>query len=1079
MPTAYESWYATGIRVKTRIVTNGCLNPLYSGDSNIMLANRMSVVVRAWACAAIFCVATVSASAHPFPDVHLGVAPAPAATAPIETVAGTVKELVIDNRVTGQTTRQVALLLDDGHTVALNGKGLDALTQNQRVQANGQLSGDTLFLTAYHAVAGGAALAKVAPQVEGTLAMVHADNFDQGRSSYSYVVRGDDGSTTPLQLGVMPDSLQIGMRVVAAGTTASDGFSIDADHITVLIAAPPKTADDISPAPITNNLLVVLVKFPGQAEAFTQAQVDQIMRTNGNSVANYYQEASYGQQLLNVTVTPWLLSATAGPATCDYTTIGNAGDAAAAAAGYNPSSYQNRFYVFPSRADCGWAGLAYVGFPRLAWSNGYNQLNVYGHELGHNFGLLHAASLYCPGQVIGGSCSVSEYGDPFDVMGNISAMHFNSTQKSILNWLPSGSVKTYAGGSATYTLSPLESPGGATYAVKVPAAANRTYWIEFRQPIGFDAGLSSYPNNGAQVRVASPFATLCSGCADDTELLDMTPATGGWFGDAALLAGQSYTDVANNITMSVLSASPTALSLQISGAGSSASLTASPSSVGIGGTLTASWSGITVPSSTDWVGLFVPGAPATSSIAWIYVSCTQTPGLSLAAGSCPFRIPNIAPRTYELRLFSNDSHTTLAISNTFAVTAAQATSLTASPTSIGVGAALTATWSAIATPTSTDWVGLFVPGAPATASIAWIYVSCTQIPGASLATGSCPFTIPNVPLGIYELRLFSNDSHTTLAISNTFAVTAAQATSLTASPASIGVGGTLTASWSGIATPSSTDWVGLFVPGAPATNSIAWIYVSCTQIPGVSLASGSCPFTIPNVAPGTYELRLFTNDSHTTLATSNAFAVTPFQPTTLTASPASIGVGGTLNASWSGIATPSSTDWVGLFVPGAPATNSIAWIYVNCTQTPGASFAAGSCPFRIPNIALGTYELRLFSNDSHTTLASSNTFAVTAPPSLAASPSSIRTGGTLTASWSGISIPSSTDWVGLFVRGAPATSSITWIYVNCTQTPGASFTAGSCPFRTPNVAPGTYELRLFSNDSHTTLATSNTVIVTP
>ena len=451
-------------------------------------------------------------------------------------------------------------------------------------------------------------MAKVAAQVEGTLAMVHADNFDQGRSSYNYVVRGDDGSTTPLQLAVMPDSLQIGMRVVAAGTTASDGFSLDADHITVLIAAPPRTADDILPAPITNNLLVVLVKFPGQTEAFTQAQVDQIMRTNGNSVANYYQEASYGKQLLNVTVTPWLLSATSGPATCDYTAIGNAGDAAAAAAGYNPASYQNRFYVFPSRADCGWAGLAYVGSPRLAWSNGYNQLNVYGHELGHNFGLLHAASLYCAGQVIGGSCSASEYGDPFDVMGNTSAMHFNATQKSILNWLPSGSVQTYAGGSATYTLSPLESPGGATYAVKVPAAANRTYWIEFRQPIGFDAGMSSYPNNGAQVRVASPFATLCSGCGDDTELLDMTPATGGSFGDAALLAGQSYTDVANNITMSVLSASPTALSIQISGAGSSASLTASPSSVGIGGTLTASWSGIAAPSSTDWVGLFVPGA---------------------------------------------------------------------------------------------------------------------------------------------------------------------------------------------------------------------------------------------------------------------------------------------------------------------------------------------------------------------------------------------------------------------------------------------------------------------------------------
>ena len=207
------------------------------------------------------------------------------------------------------------------------------------------------------------------------------------------------------------------------------------------------------------------------------------------------------------------------------------------------------------------------------------------------------------------------------------------------------------------------------------------------------------------------------------------------------------------------------------------------------------------------------------------------------------------------------------------------------------------------------------PGAEATNSLTWIYVSCTQTPGASFAAGSCPFRIPNVAPGTYELRLFSNDTHTVLATSNAFAVTSPQATSLTASPSSIGVGGTLNVTWSGIATPSSTDWVALFTPGAPATNSLTWIYVSCTQTPGASSAAGSCPFRIPNIALGTYELRLFSNDTHTVLATSNTFAVTAYQPTSLTASPASIGVGGTLNVTWSGIATPSSTDWVGLFVP--------------------------------------------------------------------------------------------------------------------------------------------------------------------
>src|SRR5204863_279975 len=98
--------------------------------------------------------------------------------------------------------------------------------------------------------------------------------------------------------------------------------------------------------------------------------------------------------------------------------------------------------------------------------------------------------------------------------------------------------------------------------------------------------------------------------------------------------------------------------------------------------------------------------------------------------------------------------------------------------------------------------------------------------------------------------------------------------------------------WSGIAAPSSTDWVGLFTPGAPATSYLAWIYVSCTQTPGAASGAGSCRFSIPNVGLGTYELRLFTNNSHTTIATSNTFAVVS---TSLTASPSSIGVGGTLN----------------------------------------------------------------------------------------------------------------------------------------------------------------------------------------
>src|SRR6185436_1305176 len=171
---------------------------------------------------------------------------------------------------------------------------------------------------------------------------------------------------------------------------------------------------------------------------------------------------------------------------------------------------------------------------------------------------------------------------------------------------------------------------------------------------------------------------------------------------------------------------------------------------------------------------------------------------------------------------------------------------------------------------------------------------------------------------------------------------------VSASPANILPGGTLTVTWSGITSPSATDWLGLFQPGAPNTAFIDWIYVSCSKTPSDSRAAGSCSFGVPaTVAPGTYQLRLLSNDGFTLLATSNNVAVTSSGPT-VAASPANILPGGTLTVTWSGITSPSATDWLGLFQPGGPNTAFIDWIYVSCSKTPSDSRAAGSCSFGVP-----------------------------------------------------------------------------------------------------------------------------------
>jgi parallel beta-helix repeat protein len=100
------------------------------------------------------------------------------------------------------------------------------------------------------------------------------------------------------------------------------------------------------------------------------------------------------------------------------------------------------------------------------------------------------------------------------------------------------------------------------------------------------------------------------------------------------------------------------------------SLTASPASVVTGDALTVAWNGIPSPSPRDWIGLYQPSATNGPRLDWFYVSCSKTPGVARASGSCAFVVPTVlAAGPYELRLFANDGSTLLTRSNPFMVTA--------------------------------------------------------------------------------------------------------------------------------------------------------------------------------------------------------------------------------------------------------------------------------------------------------------------------------------------------------------------------------------------------------------------------
>jgi hypothetical protein len=104
-------------------------------------------------------------------------------------------------------------------------------------------------------------------------------------------------------------------------------------------------------------------------------------------------------------------------------------------------------------------------------------------------------------------------------------------------------------------------------------------------------------------------------------------------------------------------------------------------------------------------------------------------------------------------------------------------------------------------------------------------------------------------------------------------VVSANATTVTA-------GRPITVSWSGISNPTSTDWIGLYQPGAPAGSYLDWFYAdSCTKVGSAATApaSGSCTYTMPTTA-GTYQLELYTGPAGGLITTSSSIASVPPPP---------------------------------------------------------------------------------------------------------------------------------------------------------------------------------------------------------
>ena len=315
-------------------------------------------------------------------------------------------------------------------------------------------------------------------------------------------------------------------------------------------------------AATTRNIAVLLVNFRGDTrQPWTRTYVDGVFFTNPGSVAAYFEEGSYGKVDVTGRVVDWL-TIDVDRSTCAYYTWSSAARAAAAAKGVDLAAFTNIVYAFPSQSICSWSALGQTP-GTYSWLNGAMSLRLAAHELTHNFGAHHASSLSCTNSsgvrvAISTTCTRSEYGDPFAVMGKAATRHQHNWHRMRLGWIPSTAVKTVSL-NGSYTITPASSVAGSPKVVRVLRADGTYLYLEFRQPYGsyFDAFPSLDPAvRGVTVRIAPETGLVRS------KLVDTTPATTSFL-DAPLMVGKTLLDTPGKVTVTTTAVSIAGATVQI------------------------------------------------------------------------------------------------------------------------------------------------------------------------------------------------------------------------------------------------------------------------------------------------------------------------------------------------------------------------------------------------------------------------------------------------------------------------------------------------------------------------------------
>jgi MYXO-CTERM domain-containing protein len=411
-----------------------------------------------------------------------------------------------------------------------------------------------------------------------------------GTTVKTYYLKQADGNTPRLVFHAEPD-LAPGDPIDVWGTAEPDG-SIDVESARAALSPGELAVREAAllgaPGLAPRRMAFVLVDMGGTA-TLTQAQAVERLFADTNtpdtSIARYYIEDSYGVQSLTGDVY--------GPFSYPpLTTCTNADTDALANTlrAQIPGTYDQYAWYFTSLSEAcqAWSGLAQLGTPahpaRDTWLNAAGDCVTLVQEPGHNYGMAHSSAIRCGTDApitdsLDAGCSHDEYGDPFDPMGH-GCYQMNMYQKAYEGWLGGcNSVKVTATG--TFDLYPMEDECDGVQVLQVPMPKVRPftrpsagggpggttnfayYYVEYRQQAGnFEKALrGSNVFDGVLIHAGEDYRTAAQD-GRHPYLLDMNPATS-TMNDAALTVGNTYTDPAGGVSITLVAATADKATVQI------------------------------------------------------------------------------------------------------------------------------------------------------------------------------------------------------------------------------------------------------------------------------------------------------------------------------------------------------------------------------------------------------------------------------------------------------------------------------------------------------------------------------------